>query len=173
MHKVWRFDVVRFFCSLSLGIIAVSIPLPASAQLNPDNTLGNESSIVVPLDSNGLPIDAIGGGAIRESNVFHSFEEFNVDLGRIAYFLNNDNNLQNIVTRVTGNNPSNILGTLGIFNLRGITSNPNLYLINPNGVLFGEQARLDLRGSFVATTADKIEFGKEKFFSATNPEIPQ
>lgn len=154
-----------------LEILASSrYPVFAQSNIIPDDTLGSESSIVVPLDSGGLPIDAISGGATRGSNLFHSFKEFNVGEGRSSYFLNNDNNLQNILTRVTGNNPSNILGTLGILKPTGITSNPNLYLINPNGIVFGENASLDVGGSFVATTADGIEFGEQGFFSATNLE---
>ena len=179
MNKIsfYKRSYLSFLGLLSTTILEIlaSSRYPVFAQSNiiPDDTLGSESSIVVPIDSGGLPIDAIRGGATRGSNLFHSFKEFNVGEGRSSYFLNNDNNLQNILTRVTGNNPSNILGTLGILKPTGITSNPNLYLINPNGIVFGENASLDVGGSFVATTADAIEFGEQGFFSATNLETPQ
>ncbi|NEQ87031.1 MAG: hypothetical protein F6K26_45450, partial [Moorea sp. SIO2I5] len=46
----------------------------ALGQITPDNTLGNESSIVTPnVNVNGNLADLIEGGAIRESNLFHSF----------------------------------------------------------------------------------------------------
>ncbi len=176
MNKIsfYKRSYLGFLGLLSTTILEIfaSSRYPVFAQSNiiPDDTLGSENSIVVPLDSGGLAIDAIAGGATRGSNLFHSFKEFNVGEGRSSYFFNNDNNLQNILTRVTGNNPSNILGTLGISNLTGITSNPNLYLINPNGIVFGENASLDVGGSFVATTADGIEFGEQGVFRATNPE---
>ena len=110
---------------------------PAIAQLIPDDTLGSESSIVTPLD--GL-VDRIDGGAIRGSNLFHSFGEFNIDVGREAFF-DNPAAIENILTRVTGGNPSEIFGTLGVL------GNANLFLVNPNGIVFGPDARLDVGGS--------------------------
>ena len=135
----------------------------AIAQVIPDNTLGNESSVVNPRDETS---DRIDGGAIRGQNLFHSFQEFNVDAGKGVYF-NNPEAINNIFSRVTGNNVSNILGTLGV------DGAANLFLINPNGIIFGEGASLDVQGSFVATTANGIEFGEQGSFDATNPQVPQ
>ncbi|MGL6338983.1 MAG: filamentous hemagglutinin N-terminal domain-containing protein, partial [Waterburya sp.] len=134
-----------------------------ASNIVPDNTLGTESSVVNPRDANSESID---GGAVRGQNLFHSFEEFNVDAGRGVYFAN-PNDVTNIFSRVTGNNVSNILGTLGV------DGAANLYLINPNGIVFGEGASLDVQGSFTATTADGIEFGEQGSFDAINPQIPQ
>ena len=132
----------------------------ASAQLIPDSTLNTESSVVVPLNS---LVEQIQGGAIRGGNLFHSFNEFNVGTGRSVYFAN-PAAVTNILTRVTGVNPSDIFGTLGV------DGNANLVLINPNGINFGPDASLDLRGSFTATTADGIKLGEDAFFSATDTE---
>jgi filamentous hemagglutinin family protein len=134
----------------------------ASAQIIPDETLGNEPSLVTPIEEQ---VDRIDGGAIRGSNLFHSFREFNVGEGRGAYFAN-PAAIANIFSRVTGSNPSNILGTLGVL------GEANLFVLNPNGILFGPNAKLDLKGSFLATTADSILFPEGKQFSATNPEAP-
>ncbi len=142
----------------------------AQSVIVPDETLGGERSIVEPV--NGLPVDVIGGGAIRGANLFHSFQEFNVASGRGAYFFNFDNGIQNILARVTGQNRSEILGTLGIFQLQDITSRPNLFLINPNGILFGPSAYLDVGGSIVATTANAIQVGDRGIFSASVPQLP-
>ena len=125
----------------------------------PDSTLGAESSVVNTRDENS---NSINGGAIRGSNLFHSFQEFNVGADRGVYFAN-PNAVNNIFSRVTGNNASNILGTLGV------DGAANLYLINPNGIVFGESASLDVQGSFTATTADGIEFSEGGFFSAVQP----
>ena len=130
----------------------------ASAQLTPDGTLGAENSVVVPLDP---LVEQIQGGAIRGGNLFHSFTEFNISLGKSVYFAN-PVAIINILTRVTGSNSSHILGTLGV------DGNANLILINPNGINFGSDARLDLRGSFTATTADGVMLGENAFFSATD-----
>ncbi|AOX00140.1 hypothetical protein BJP34_12385 [Moorena producens PAL-8-15-08-1] len=135
----------------------------ALGQITPDNTLGNESSVVTPnVDVNGNLADLIEGGAIRESNLFHSFSDFNVaEFGRV--YLANPTGIQNILSRVTGTNVSNILGTLGVL------GNANLFLINPNGIVFGSNSRLDLGGSFFGSTADSVLFDDGTVFSAKNP----
>ncbi|AFZ04284.1 filamentous hemagglutinin N-terminal domain-containing protein [Calothrix sp. PCC 6303] len=136
------------------------------AQITPDNTLGKESS---QIDSNvvinGLNADKISGGATRESNLFHSFSQFNINDGQRVYFTN-PSGVINILTRVTGKDPSNIFGTLGV------DGAANLFLINPNGILFGKNASLDIQGSFVGTTANGLKFGNQGVFNATNPEAP-
>ena len=137
------------------------IPSTALAQITPDSSLGTEKSVV---ESSGNR-DTIKGGAIRDANLFHSFTEFNVEALREAYFANPDG-IANIFSRVTGNNISNIQGVLGVL------GDANLYLINPNGILFGENARLDVNGSFFATTADSVVFGNGFEFSAVNPNQP-
>jgi filamentous hemagglutinin family protein len=154
---------------VALGINGAMLMLcdRASSQSNivPDTTLGNESSVVVP-NFQGLPVEAIGGGAARGQNLFHSFQEFNVSTGRGAYFFSPSSDIQNILARVTGINPSQILGTLGTFG----NSSPNLFLINPNGIIFGQNASLDVGGSFVATTANAIRLGDTGLFSASQPQ---
>jgi filamentous hemagglutinin family protein len=135
----------------------------AVAQRRPiaDETLGNERSRITPLDPTA-PIDLIEGGAQRGNNLFHSFREFHVEQGRGVYF--RDPGVDNIVSRVTGGIESQILGVLGV---QG--GNANLFLINPSGIIFGPNARLDVRGSFTATTADAIQFGDQGWFNATDP----
>ncbi|MEH2168729.1 MAG: filamentous hemagglutinin N-terminal domain-containing protein, partial [Nostoc sp.] len=150
-----------------LALLSCIAPCPTKAQIIPDGTLGDKNSIVVPDDIvNGKPpTDRIYGGAIQGSNLFHSFKEFNVDKGAEAYFIN-PGGITNILTRVTGGNPSNILGSLGVL------GPANLFLINPKGIVFGPNARLDMGGSFVASTADSLVFDNGFEFSATNPQAP-
>jgi filamentous hemagglutinin family protein len=138
-----------------MGAIALSTDT-AFAQITPDNTLGAESSIVTN--------NQILGGAQRGINLFHSFQEFNVGAGQTVNFANPG--VLNIFSRVTGVNRSDILGTLGV------AGNANLFLINPNGIVFGPNARLDIRGSFVATTANGVQFPDGGIFSATSPNVP-
>ena len=146
---------------LSFLVLFTLIPKTAVAQIIPDSSLDTENSIV---ESDG-DRDTINGGAIRDANLFHSFQEFNVEALREAYFSNPDG-IANIFSRVTGNNISDIQGVLGVL------GDANLYLINPNGILFGENARLDLNGSFFATTADSVLFENGTEFSAVNPDAP-
>lgn len=139
---------------------------PVTAQISPDATLGGEHSVVTPnLTINGVLSDRVDGGAIRGGNLFQSFSDFNVPEGRGVYF-SNPAGITNIINRVTGNQASSILGKLGVL------GSANLFLVNPNGIIFGPHASLDLGGSFVATTANAIQFGDQGVFSATNPEVP-
>ncbi len=147
----------------SLSLLLASTTL---AQITPDTTLGNENSQVTPNQTiRGAVADLIEGGAIRDSNLFHSFIEFNVGNGQRVYFANPDG-ITNILTRVTGNNLSQILGTLGV------NGSANLFLLNPNGINFGSNASLDVAGSFVASSADSAIFDNGFNFSATDPNAP-
>ena len=139
---------------------------PALAQIVPDNTLGDNQTLVKPnVEVKGLPADLIEGGATRGDNLFHSFSDFNVgDLQRV-YFAN-PAGINNILSRVTGSNISKIFGTLGV------DGAANLFLLNPNGIVFGANSQLDVAGSFVGSTANSIVFGNGTEFSATNPEEP-
>lgn len=159
---------------LGAGVISIK-PCFAQSTITPDNTLGTEASQVTPNVNNpdGIKSELIEGGAQRGQNLFHSFREFNVNEGRGAYFLVPNDTIQNVLTRVTGNNPSEILGILGTTSSRNFApTDANLFLINPNGIVFGRNASLDVNGSFVGTTANAIEFGERGFFSATNPQAP-
>lgn len=134
----------------------------AQAQINPDNTLAGENSVVNQINGK---LQHIEGGAIRGNNLFHSFSEFNINDGDSVLFIN-PSGIINILSRVTGNNSSQILGELGVL------GDANLFLINPNGIFFGPNAQLNLNGSFIASTADSIILGGGSEFSATNPQSP-
>ncbi|MGI0494457.1 filamentous hemagglutinin N-terminal domain-containing protein [Alkalinema pantanalense CENA528] len=159
------------------GLLTPWFPLLIGAIINhqacaqsfivPDETLGVEQTQIIE-NVNDLPVEVITGGARRGQNLFHSFREFNVSTDRGAYFFNPDASIQNILGRVTGNSISTILGTLGTFG----QGNPNLFLINPNGIVFGKNASLNVQGSFTATTASSVAFNSGGFFSAINPEAP-
>jgi filamentous hemagglutinin family protein len=144
------------------GWLVASIDTSAVAQITPDGTLGNEASQVKPINNN---VDRIDGGAVRGSNLFHSFQDFNVGEGRGAYFAN-PAGVENILSRVTGNNPSNIFGTLGVL------GNANLFLLNPNGIIFGPNAKLDIRGSFVGSAAGGVNFSDRTFFGGKSQTTP-
>ncbi|NER97309.1 MAG: filamentous hemagglutinin N-terminal domain-containing protein, partial [Symploca sp. SIO1B1] len=149
---------------LATALVVSSSGNNALAQIVPDETLDNENSVVVPdAQIRGRAAELIEGGAIRNINLFHSFLEFNVNEGQRVYFAN-PVGIENILTRVTGSNASEILGTLGV------DGAANLFLLNPNGIIFGKGAELDLRGSFVGSTADSILFGDGEEFSAREPE---
>ena len=139
----------QFYWKYILSSILICLfPISSIAQITPDRTLGLENSTVYSVDRLR---ERIEGGAIRGENLFHSFEEFNVGEGHQVYFANPEK-VSNIFSRVTGNNISAIFGILGV------KGSANLFLINPNGIIFGENATIDVGGSFIATTAESIEF---------------
>ncbi|MEM6255110.1 MAG: filamentous hemagglutinin N-terminal domain-containing protein [Cyanobacteria bacterium P01_D01_bin.156] len=101
-------------------------------------------------------------------NLFHSFEDFSLAPGDNAVFdLTASPQVENVFSRVTGNNPSDINGTLALSG-----ANANLYLLNPAGIILGPTAQLNLPASFIATTADSLIFENDFIFSASDPQTP-
>jgi filamentous hemagglutinin family protein len=132
--------------------------LPLYAEVITDGTLGIATSLPGP---DYLIDDSLGQQF--DGNLFHSLQTFNLNAGESATFTG-PNSIANILTRVTGGNSSFIDGTI-----RSKIPNANLYLLNPNGILFGENARLDITGSFHASTADYLRLGNNGKFSASYP----
>jgi filamentous hemagglutinin family protein len=156
----WNLGIVS---TLAIAGVLTYYESFALADIQKDDTLGSESSIITPKLIDGHPTDQIDGGAVRGTNLFHSFENFSVSAGKTAYF-NNAIDIQNIISRVTGNSISNIDGILKA------NGTANLFLINPNGIVFGQNASLNIGGSFVASTASSLKFADGTKFSATAPE---
>src|SRR5215472_8575640 len=116
-----------------------------------------------------------GGGP----NLFHSFGQFNVPTNNIANFLNsgsinpaNPNVIlpsglptSNILGRINGGNPSSIFGMIQT-NGPGGFPNANLFLMNPNGFLFGPNATISVGGMVSFTTADYLRLADGVRFNA-------
>ncbi len=149
------------------GLVTVSSARPSLAQsiavdgstptqLNGGNSCSGNCTV-----TGGLK-DGIGSGP----NLFHSFDTFNVDAGSTVTFTN-PSGVDNIFSRVTGlSNLSDIDGTLKV------DGTANFFLLNPNGILFGPNAQLDIQGSFLASTASSVLFQGGSPFGATPAETP-
>jgi len=123
------------------------------AEVVTDGTLGQAAPLTGPNFQINSDLGQQKGG-----NLFHSFSLFNVNAGETATFAGPES-VTNILARVTGGQSSFINGTL-----RSTIPNANLYLLNPSGILFGGNARLDISGSFHASTADYVNLGEEGRF---------
>lgn len=143
--KTCKLYLTTLFCSIST--IA-----PSNAEIVPDASLPVNTTVNVS-DSNNF----IQGGTQVGNNLFHSFREFSLLPGETAFF-NNYTDIQNIFSRVTGGSISNIEGTIKA------NGTANLFLLNQNGIVFGPKASLNIGGSFVATTANAVQFGNGREF---------
>ncbi|MCT7984591.1 CHAT domain-containing protein [Laspinema sp. A4] len=111
---------------------------------------------------NGNQYDIQGGTLSKDGvNLFHSFDKFGLNPGEISNFQSTPH-LQNILGRIIGGNPSVINGLIQISG-----GNANLFLMNPAGILFGQNAQLNVSGDFFATTATGIGFDSNTWFNAT------
>ncbi|MEO1133490.1 MAG: filamentous hemagglutinin N-terminal domain-containing protein, partial [Cyanobacteria bacterium J06639_1] len=100
----------------------------------------------------------VGGGLVNGGNVFHSFEEFSVPGGMTVTFEENAG-VSRIINRVTGSTESFINGEI-----RYAGADATIFLLNPNGVVFGPQSKLDINASFVASSAEGLLFEDGTFY---------
>ncbi|WP_017715066.1 beta strand repeat-containing protein [Kamptonema formosum] len=150
----------RFHTACSIFLLCLATTGPLRAQIVPDATLPVNSAVT----PNGTT-SAIAGGTAAGGNLFHSFKEFSVKTGTTAHFTSAPE-IINILARVTGLTVSNIDGIISA------DGKANLFLINPNGIIFGPNARLNIGGSFIGSTASSIQLSDGSFYSAASPQAP-
>ena len=137
--------------------ITLSFLLPIGSARGQISSDGSLSTNVNSVDNANFTID---GGNRVGGNLFHSFGEFSVPTGGSAIF-NNATDVNNIIGRVTGENISNIDGLLAA------NGSANLFLLNPNGIIFGINGSLDIGGSLITSTAEAIVFADGTNYSTT------
>jgi filamentous hemagglutinin family protein len=150
---------MRYFLVL-IGLVSGLGTQWVRAEVVPDSTL-NSQVTASPENTQLL----ITGGTQSGTTLFHSFQTFSIPNARAVRFLP-DAQIQNIITRVTGSERSQIDGLLAV------NGTANLFLLNPNGITFGQTAQLSINGSFFASTADSLKFSDGSEFSAKTPEAP-
>ncbi|TGO03468.1 hypothetical protein PN36_06065 [Candidatus Thiomargarita nelsonii] len=145
---------LRLITSLFLLTLTPRIP----AEIITDGTVGPASTLDGPNYLIGHDLGSQSG-----SNLYHSFDKFNVNTGESATFTG-PLDINNVFGRVTGGE-SFIDGQIS-----SDMPNADIYLINPRGIIFGQNATLNVPGSFYASTADQIILEDGTTFSATNPQ---
>ncbi len=146
---------------------------PARAQIIFDDSFGAPG--LAPSEDLGatLVIEQARGRTVANggrTHLFHSFERFGVAVDQTAEF-RTDDAVDTILSRVTGSDPSQIDGGLRVRSENGLGA-PDLLLLNPNGILFGGQSRLDMDGLFTASTADAVGFANGETFWASDLLAP-
>lgn len=90
-------------------------------------------------------------------NAIVNWSSFSINAGELTRFIQESSN-STILNRITGQDPSRILGAL--------QSNGRVFLINPNGVVFGSNAQVNVAGlvaSSLAISNSDFLAGKNKF----------
>ncbi|TAF56475.1 MAG: S-layer family protein [Oscillatoriales cyanobacterium] len=167
----WSFSVSKFFATIAASSSWVLCVAPSlHAQLVPDATLPSPS-IVTDIPGG----QRITGGTQAGANLFHSFREFvipsdtRVDFAGVAELIDGTGSgvaIERIFSRVTGEQAATLNGTLATPN------NVSFYLIAPNGVIFGDQARLDVGRDFGVTTGNGVTFDDGRIFGLGAIETP-
>ncbi|OQY44632.1 MAG: hypothetical protein DRR08_28790 [Candidatus Parabeggiatoa sp. nov. 2] len=142
-----------------LLLILLNIHWATYAEVTLDGTLGPALDLKGPR----FVIEANLGKQVG-NNLFHSFQRFNLNSQQAAIF-NGPDTINHLISRVTGGESSYIDGTL-----YSTMPNADMYFINPAGILFGPNARLNIPGSLHVSTADYLRLGEEGRFDATHPE---
>ena len=145
--------------SYLLGLVSLLLPATAHAQ----SITAADAATTVQQIENQYQID---GGNLSGDNatLFHSFNQFGLLTGEAALF-SNPATVETIIGRVGGGNLSVIDGLLSV------DGDANLYLVNPSGILFGENAQLSLNGSFSASTATGLTFGPDVLDTVDIPDF--
>ena len=147
---MFKLNIIKLLAS-SIAVLPWLIDLqPSQAQSITPAEDGTGTIIQTP---DGKTYQIEGGTLSGDgANLFHSFEELNLDRVEIANFLSNPE-IRNILGRVIGGDASLIDGLIQVTG-----GNSNLYLMNPAGIVFGNNASLNVPAAFTATTSDAIGF---------------
>lgn len=151
--------LISAFLKLILSVLSLSVSTHANAEIVTDGTVGPARTLNGP---NFLIPENLG--SLEGSNLFHSFQLFNLNQGEQATFTGS-NSITHVFSRVTGGQPSSIDGSI-----ISTIGQADFYFINPAGVFFGANAQINVPGSFYVSTADELRFVDGSIYSATNPQ---
>jgi filamentous hemagglutinin family protein len=131
-----------FFCGIKVREIALMLAVAACFTALPAHAVPSNPTVV-----SGSATFSTSGSTLTVTNTpkaIINWQSFSIDAGETVRFVQQSASSA-VLNRVTGADPSHILGAL--------QSNGKVFLINPNGILFGAGARIDVNG-LVASTLD-------------------
>ena len=138
-------------CALTLALLLFGQPVLA----NPSNPTIINGSVGFDTTGNTLTIT-------NSPNAIINWEGFSINVGEITRFIQ-QHGASAVLNRITGQDPSNILGAL--------QSNGRVFIINPNGIVFGAGAKIDVAGLVASTlklSDSDFLAGKYKFTDGEN-----
>ena len=150
---------------LALLAAAWLAPATALAQAGPPADWGSVTTRIETDGTLGAAVDVSGVNSVYTvgedlgsragNNLFHSFRFFNLGQGDTGLFTGSAS-IENVVSRITGGDPAYWNGTL-----ESQIAGADFYFLNPNGILFGPDATLDIPASFHASTAEDLGFEQD------------
>ena len=124
------------------SLTSILLLAPAGLYANPTGEKVVKGSATFERNGKNLKVTNSPGARIN-------WQDFSIARDERTHFQQR-NQRSSVYNRVVGGKPSNIFGTL--------SSNGRVYLVNPQGVIFGRNSRVDAAG-FVASTMDFIANG--------------
>ena len=118
-------------------LMALSLAMAASATAAPVNPVIVNGQVTFARDGNALTVT-------NSPNAIINWSSFSIAQGELVRFVQQSGN-SNVLNRVTGQDPSVILGTL--------QSNGRVFLINPNGIVFGAGSQINVGGLVASSLA--------------------
>ena len=138
-------------CLFTAASVAILVSASSSwSQIVTDGSVGRATSLSGPNYAIPTSLGKLNGNGTA---LLQSFSKFNLSAGQSATFTSTSARLKTIIARVTGGSMSSIDGAL-----TSLAPNADLYFLNPNGVVIGPHASINVPAGFFVSTADRLNF---------------
>lgn len=113
-------------------------------------------------------VSTIDNGTVSGTNLFHSFQTFDLAAGDVAQWVYTPGDpaaIANVINRVTGGTPSSLFGQLDSTAL----PNADFFFINPAGIVFGTGAEVSVPAAAYFSTGSELRFANGDVLSVATP----
>lgn len=155
------------------GVASAQVSPPSPPPTEPlTNIQSATSDTIVIQDANQFNISGGQSSGGTAPNLVHQFQNFDLVAGDAANFLV-DPNVANVISLINSIQPSSIDGILSIVsNDTEVASNASLFLVNPAGIIFGENISLNLPANLTASTSSGLLF-EDQFLLSIDGSISE